>query len=332
MSGGSSNQGSQIQSSMPWKPAQKPLKDVMGKAENLYDNKKGFGVYGGDWSVGPDADTNQALNRMSALAGRGNGLAGNQMGLSSALMGGQHDPDQSKYQAMYGQAGQFADNARSGIQGLMGRTNNDAFNAALDTQIGKLGDDVTRQFGGSSFGAGSHAGMLGDVLGEARTSAMANNFYNQANLERGLMGDLSGVDQNLLGQRAGLAGAMTNAGQLGVQNRLAGQGFADRAYNSQYLPYERQAQVGATREGYDASQLQGDMNRYNARQASPWDRLNAYSGLIGGASQGYGTQTSNVSTPSNPWGSAAGGALLGGQAMGPLGAAGGGLLGFLQGL
>lgn len=331
MSGGSSNSGSQIQSSEPWKPAQGKLKDVMGEAKGLYNKGKGFNVYGGDWSIDPSRQTNQALSQMEQIAGRGNSLAGRQMGLASGLMGGQYNPDTAKYDDLYNQAGQYADTARGNLQGLLGRSNADSFNSMLDTQIGKLGDDITRQFGGSSFGSGAHTGMLGDVLGEARTKAAANEFYNQANLESGLLGQLSGVDQNLLAQRGGLADALTNAGQLGVQNRLAGQGIADQAYNSQYLPYDRLAQVGAAREGYDAAKLQGDMSKFDAKQMSPWERLNAYSGLVGGASSGYGTTTGTVSTPSNPWGSALGGGLLGAQAGGPIGAGLGGLLGLLSG-
>lgn len=330
MAGGSSNTGQQISSSEPWKPIQGDLKNVAKKAGNYFDKGKGFGVYGGDWSIDPSAETNRALGSMTATANRGNPLAGNAINLSRGLMTGNFDPSTAKFDQLYGQAGQYADSARSGLQGLLGRSNSDAFNSMLDTQIGKLGDDITRQFGGSSFGSGAHTGMLGDVLGEARTKAAANEFYNQANLESGLLGQLSGVDQNLLSQRSGLAGAIAGLDQQGVQNRLAGQGIADQAYQSQYLPADRLAQVGATREGYDAAALQGNMDKYNAQQAAPWQRLGAYSGMVGGAGGNYGTTTSTVSTPSNPWASALGGGLLGGQALGPMGALGGGLLGLLS--
>lgn len=297
MSGGSQQQSSQVSSSEPWKPAQKHLDKIFKDARKIYKDGGAFDPYPGNWYVGPSAATNQAHAGITNIANQGNPLAQPGMDLSAGLMGGEYGP-----------------NTEGDYRGLLGRYNNEAFDSMLDTTVGKVGDEITRQFGGSAFGSGAHSGTLADQLGEVATRAKAQHFNEQFNRERGLLGDI------------------TNLGQMDVQNRLAGFGISSPAYQAQYAPYDRLAQVGAAQEGYDAAQLQGEMNQWNAQHQAPLNALNFYSGIVGGASAPYGSTTSTVSTPTNPWASALGGGLLGAQVGGPIGGLGGGLLGLLGGM
>ena len=315
MSGGSSSQGKTVSGSEPWGPAQGKLKNVLGQASSLYKNDVGFNPYEGNWYTGPSANSQAAMDQMAALGGQKNPLSGAQTKLAQNLIGGRYTPDSSRYEDLYGQAGDNALMGTAGIDSLLGRTDNTAFNAALDNQAGKLGDDITRQFGGAAFGSPAHSGTIADQVGQMRTQAEANNFFQRAGLEQGLLGDRNNIQNNLVGQRMGIAGAINAGNQQGVQNQLAGNSIANGAYASQFLPAQYMAQAGNVQDQFNTAQLQGQMNQWNAGQSSPWDRLNAYSGLVGGASSGYGTTTGTASSPSSPWASAAGGALLGAQAM-----------------
>lgn len=344
MGGGSNNQGTQVNSQEPWGPYGNIIENkVLPDAKKAYNKGKGFDVFGGDWYVGPSGETNQALSGIANLAKQGNPLSGQSMDVASGLMSGQFDPSTSQYDDLYGALGGlgndatgYANDARTNLEALMGRSNEEAFNAALDTQMGKLGDDITRQFGGSSFGSSAHSGTLVDQIGDARTAAAAKYFGDQYNRDANTLAQMRGVDQGLLGtqaglmgQQGGLLGQKIGAEQMGVQNRLAGLSAAPGAYESQFAGLNKLGEVGAAREGYDAAQLQGEMDKFNAKQASKLAPMEWLSGMVGGAG-GYGTTTSTVSTPSSPFASALGGGILGGQVGGPLGAGIGGLLGFLS--
>lgn len=297
MSGGSQTQSSQVATSEPWKPIGKKIENqLLPAATQAFKSGAGFDVFPNDWYVKKRDETKQALGQMTGLANQGNPLAGQGIDLSSGLMNGQYGPD-----------------TMGDYRGLLGNVTNDARQQAIDAMVGKVGDDITRQFGGSSFGSAAHSGTLIDQLGDLRAKAEADDFYTRLGAQRGLLGDITGL------------------GQMDVQNRLAGFGIADPAYQFQYAPSERLAQVGATLEGYDAAKKQGNMDKFNAEQAAKLGPINWLGGILGGQG-GYGTTSSTVSTPSNPWASALGGGLLGGQAFGPVGGAAGGILGLLSGL
>lgn len=344
MGGGNNNQGTQVNSQEPWGPYGNIIENkVLPDAKNAYNKGKGFNVFGGDWSISESGPTNQALASMGGIAMQGNPMQSTAEKVTKGLMQGQFDPNTSRYDDLYGQLGSlgndatgYANNARTNLEALMGRSNNEAFESVVRDTLGDVGDEITRQFGGSSFGSAAHQGTLADDLGDVASRMRSDNFYNQANLERGLLGEMRGVDQGLLGTQAGLMGQQggvlgqqIGAEQMGVQNRLAGINAAPDVYANRYAPVDRLLQAGQLREGYDAAQLQGQMDQFNAKQASKLDPMEWLSGMVGGAG-GYGTSTSTVSTPSSPFASALGGGILGGQVGGPLGAVGGGLLGFLS--
>ena len=272
--GGSNSNNSKALGSGLGKSVTKGGKYAADKALRLATNKRGFKPYGGDWFVGPSDQTQAALGGMEDIASQGNPLAQQGMDLSSDLMGG-----------------------------LLGASN-PAFESVVDTQIGKLGDDITRQFGGAAFGGADHSGVLAEQLGDARDRMVSNNWFQNQ--------------------------------QADVQNRLAGFGIANPAYQAQYAPYERMSQIGSALEGYDAAELQGLMGKHDAKQMAPWARLGAMTDVLqgGGGLLNAATlaQQAQAQMPqSNRFGGALGGALLGGQALGPYGALGGGLLGFLGG-
>ncbi len=291
--GNQNKQGQQINTQAPY--FERKVRDVAGDAKGLYKKDKGFNAFDGKWWVDESGATDKALGKMAGIAKGGHKLGRKSMNFVGDLMGGNYNP------------------SARGFKALLGNTDNQAFEGVADTMAAELGDDITRQIGGgASFGSAAHTGTIADQVGDVRSKMMADNWHQNNAMQRGLLGDITGVKQ------------------MGVQNQMAGLGAAPGAYDFQYAPWERLAGVGAAREGYDAAKLEGQMNKFNAKDMADLNRLGWYSSMIGGGGN-YGTSTSSVSAPSNPWGGAAGGAMLGAQLGGPFGAllggAGGAFLG-----
>ncbi|WP_421722936.1 hypothetical protein [Bauldia sp.] len=249
------------------------------EAKRLYDKGKGFKPYGGKWHINESDATNRALNKMSGTAKEKHRLGNASMDVAQGLMKGRYNP------------------SKRGYKDLLRNTSNRAFESVVDTQAGKLGDDISRQFGGAGFGSAAHSGTLADQIGDFRNQMVSDNWHQNNAMQRGLLSDITGVEQ------------------MGVQNRMAGMNAAPGVYDFQYAPHERLAQVGAAREGYDAAKLQGQMNKYNAKQMAPHQQLGTYMAHVGGGGF-YGNNAPTVSASGNPWGQGGGGgadinALLG---------------------
>ena len=294
MAKGSNNQGQQVQTQEPY--FKKKVGQAAGDAKSLYKDGSGFNPFESKWWVGQSGATKDALKGMAKTARRGNPLGDQSMDFVSGLMGGAYNPD------------------ASGYRNLLGRTGNEYFETVADDMANKLGDDITRQIGGDgSFGSAAHTGAIADQVGAMRSRMMSDNWNQNNQMQRALLGDITGVEQ------------------MGVQNQMAGLGAAPGAWEFGLADERLLGDVGAAKEGYQAAKLEGQMNRFTAQDMADINRLGWYNSMIGGGGAGYGTTTASVSSPSNRFGSAAGGALLGGQIGGIPGAAIGGLGGLLLG-
>ena len=198
-------------------------------------------------------------------------------------------------------------------QNLYNNAGNPAWAQAVQNQSDLLANDVQRQFGSMGrIGSAADTGALTQQLGNFRTQAVANEWQQNIANQRGILGD------------------QTQA-QLNAANA------APAAYQSQFLPYQYQAQVGQAYDQQAANKLQARINQWQTNQQAPWNRLQAYYGMVGGPAIAN-SSTQSVQMPSNPFGGALGGALLGGSVGNSagigsgLGALGGGLLGLLSGI
>lgn len=311
MSGGSTQTSSQTSSSSPWKPSQGYLKDAMGRAGNMLDDGKGFKPFPQGSYTGMSGQTKTGLNMAQGIAGQGNALAAPSMGFTKGLIGGQFDHDQSGYQALQGQG----PNTEGDYRSMLGNVNSD-FDKVVQNTADDLGDQYSRQFGGSSFGSGQNVDYMTKGIGDVTSKMRSDNFYNQQNLQRGLLDSITGVQQQGFNNQRGLLGDMSNLSQMDIGNRMGGMGMADSVYNSQYLPAERMSEVGAAYDADRTAQRTSDMDLHNARQQAPWERLaSAYGIFSGTGQQGQSLQTT-TSQPTDPWSKILGGGLLAGQLFG----------------
>jgi hypothetical protein len=276
----------------PWQDAQPYLKQVMGGAQNLYQNKAGYKPPNFQTWVPFSGQTQGALSGIWNQAQGGNPLSGQSMGALSGILSG--DTAQ-KYNDLYANSG------------------NQAWGQAVQNQSDLLANQIQSQFGSMGrLGSAADTGALATQLGNFRTQALADQWNQNIANQRGILGDMT-------------------SGQLSAA------AAAPSAYQSQFLPYQYQAQVGQAYDNQAAQQLQARIDKYNTGQQAPWNRLQAYYGMVGGPAIGN-SSTQSVQMPSNPFGGALGGALLGGSVGnslgigGGLGALGGGLLGLLSGI
>jgi hypothetical protein len=230
-------------------------------------------------------------------------------------------------------------------------------NPFLASQFNQGADLIRNQVGSTFSGSGMYGsaahqnaltGSLGNLWtnlaapayqferGQQDAAAQAMAGLQQNDLSRALQGAGMGADYQLQG--AGLAGDFWNRGNT---NAIAAMGSLPGLFEYGSMPAQNLINAGQMREQQAGNYLNDAMARFNQEQMAPWAALDQYRAAIGEMPlQGLGTtsgqQTAQRAT--NPWGSAAGGALGGaqmGSSFGPwgtlIGAGLGGLMGYMGG-
>lgn len=133
-----------------------------------------------------------------------------------------------------GQGNPLAGYSTDAVSGILQGNGNPFWTAAIDTQAGKLTDDINRSVAGAGrYGSAFHAGTVADNVGNFREKALADNWNsnvtNQLNAVAAAPGAygqrflpaqaLSGVGGQIdqqpwtrLNNYAGIAGPIANAG------------------------------------------------------------------------------------------------------------------------
>jgi hypothetical protein len=348
MPGGSTQTSSQSTSSAPWQPAQGKLRGILGDAKDLYNSGSGFKAYGSAGSgkqpwTDFSSQTQNALGTMQGLASNPNPFYSGAKNFTQGLMGGQYNLDQSGYQGLMGKnpnaISQYGKGIASGAQGIntegdyrsmLGNADAD-FNNVVQNTANDLGDQIQRQFGGASYGAGQNADYLTKGVGDQVAKMRSDNYFNNQNLKQGLLNNISGVQGQNIGNRLnaagmlsgeqqgafnntrGLLGDMSNLSQQDIANRQSGVGMMDSVYNSQYLPAQQMAGVGGAYDAKNSEILGAKMDRYNTNQMSEWDRLAQYFGVASGTGAQGNRATTTTSQPTDIWSKLLGGGLLASQ-------------------
>lgn len=308
MPSGSSNTQTQTTSSAPWKPSQPYLKGGLKMADNLLDKGKGFKAYPGQGWVDFSPETNQALGSMASMAQGPNPFYGGASNFTQGLLGGNYNLDQSGYQALQGQGPNTEGDYRAMLDG-----ENTAYAQMRQNTANTLGDQIQRQFGGASYGAPENASYLTKGVGDVLTQMDSNNYFQRQAMKQGLLNNITGVQQQNFDNQRGLLGDMSNLSQQDINNRMGGLSMMDSVYNSQFLPAQMLAGVGAAKEAKAGEELQSKMDKFNINQQSKWNQLAQAMGVFTGTgAQGNQTQTS-VSQPTDWWSKLLGGGLLASQ-------------------
>ena len=338
MSSGGQQQTTSTQTSQPWDVSQPYLKQVLGGAQTAYQSGKGFEYNPGSTVVPFSGQTQSAMSGIENTANAGNplGTASNTQALGILNSGGMSDWQKNALQGTYGVAtGQNQINTGGQLQGLLDQSSNPYYANAVDRQAGKLSDDIARQFSvGGRFGSDAMTGEIADQVGGFRNQALSDQWNQNIANQRGLLGDMTGVQGANIANMVGAGQGINQAGNQAASNVATFANMAPSIYQQQFAPYERLASVGAQNEDLATRTMQDQINRFNTNQQAPLNSLAAYNALIGGAGQLGGTISQSVPRPSPYQGILAGG-LTGAQAgssFGLPGILGGGLLGGVLGM
>ncbi len=229
----------------------------------------------------------------------------------------------------YGSAGQTNDLV-SQLGDYRTQATAQGFNDAYNREMGALGGQFNT-LGGRQGALGGQFNTLGGQMnalgGQFNVASGVAGLQNQ-NIQNRLSaaGQLSGEQQTRFGNNMNTLGAITGMRQQDYSNQLGAIGQIPAIQQSMYTP----GQIGAAYDDAAARKKQAAVDKWTQTQQAPWSRLSAYSQMVGGPGQG-GQSTTTVTPPSNPFGSAIGGALAGGQMFGWPGALAGGGLGLLAG-
>lgn len=213
----------QTTESAPWKPAQAGLKDVIGRAGDLYGSGQSF--------LAPQSGYTTQANQMIA------GMAGQPSTVSTAgLRGMLHQGTSPEFNAALDfQAGKMVDDISRGF-GLMGRGGSVAHQNALTEQVGGMRNAATAQELARQQGV--NLGLLGQIANIDQ--ANLGNQYRPAQALAGIGATQDARAQmdspwGRLGQYAGLMGGLggmggtttqTQSGGLGLFGDIAGLGLA----------------------------------------------------------------------------------------------------------
>lgn len=358
------------------KKATKVSNKVLNEVLGLVKGGEGFNPYPGQPYTDMSGQTVAALNQMEQLAGQGNPFYQGAADFTSNLIGGGLNHDTSGLEALYGQnpnaiatygtgiasgaeganaldqygrqiaSGALGINTEGDYRDLLGRVDPE-FENVVQATANDIGDQIQRQFGGASYGSASNADFLTKGIGDVVSQMRSANFYNNLNAQRGILGDITGLQgQNIANQlgaasalsgeqmgnigqqlqamgmlsgeqqagfnnNRGILGDIANLNQQSIQNQMAGVQMAPSVYAQQYLPAQMLASVGGAYDAQANRELQALMDQYNIGQQAPWNRAQAAANiLIGGAGQNGATTQQTTQQASNPLGSIAGGTIL----------------------
>lgn len=264
---GGSSKTTTSQSSQPWDAAQPYLKDVLAGAQTAYKSGTGFDPFPGSTVVPFSPQTLQSQQQTQDIAGRGNPL---------------NDAAMNATQGIINSGGGI--NTEGDLRSLLGQSGNPYYAGVVNQQAGQLADDINRGFSANGrYGSQAQVNDLSSQIGDFRNKAMSDQWNQNIANQRGIIGDISGVE----GQNTG--------------NVMAAANLSPTLYDQQYAPARALAGVGAQNEDLATRTLQDAITKFQTTQQAPWQRLSAYNALIGGQGQLGGTSTQTATQPGNPW-------------------------------
>jgi len=99
-----------------------------------------------------------------------------------------------------------------------------SFEAMLGNTLNDVGDQLQRQWGGASYGSAGNADYVTKGIGQLSDQLRSQHFYDNLNFQRGVLGDITGVQGNNLVNQLNAAGMLSGeqGANLGRQLQAAG--------------------------------------------------------------------------------------------------------------
>lgn len=319
------------------KTSEDAANDLLKEGARLYNQGEGYTPYAGDRVADFAPETEQAFRGITSTANdqAAGGLGTSSTDLVSRLLAGNINADALNSNVSDIASGSSGLTTEADLRDLLAKSSNEAYQDVIDTEAGKLTDDITRAIGFGNEGAiGSayHTGAITDQVGDLRSRMAADKWDSNIANQSGILNQITGVQGNNIANRLNASTALSGEQFGNIGNLLSGINLAPTATSSLYDPYSRLGQVGAAREGQDTAEIQAAMDKFTEGDMQNLNRLGSLASLIGGT--GTLASTPQAQTSSNPFGSILGGGILGnqltsGSTLGTLAGGGLGLLGSL---
>lgn len=285
MAGGGGSSGKQTVE--PWGGQKGYLSDVFRQGQDL--SGRVLDYYPGQLVASQSADTVNGINAMRQQAMAGSPILTAAQDATTNVMQGSN-PALGMGQSIYNGNPNEALGLLRGQYSLInpGSLDNPAYRRMAASTIG----DVNQEMEGA-MGSSARAAMMNDSL----TNLAAQNYQNDLARQQsiaGQIGDLSNQDvQNRL-SAAGLVGQTYSSDQ---QAKLAAAGLAPTLMQAKYIDPTQLLSLGAIEDQYSQSQIDADKAKYDYAMMEPWQRLNLYSGLVGGMNWGSSTSIGGGMSP-----------------------------------
>ncbi len=171
----------------------------------------------------------------------------------------------------------------------------------------------------------ANAQMQDSALGRQLQAALGVGQLGENSLNRqaNMFGQLVTSGDNALARQLGAASDINNYGLNQTGQGLTAANLLPMLQQLQYSGAGNLMNIGNMQEGQAGRQLQDAMQRWQFAQQNPWDQLGRYAGVINGAGNVGGTQTTTApGGSSNPLLNLLGGGAAGAGIAGALGATG----------
>ena len=322
--------------STPWPESQPYLKDIMQEAQGAYDAGAGQQYWPGETYVPMGPAGEQALQKFESIANQGNPNLPQAQGALGQILTSGPPSTMGDYRALLADA-----EAGNPELGYLRPTAEGAYlgepNPFLADMYSSAADDITNRLKTMAVASGRYGnnnwmtGAFGDSLGGLYSSMYVPAYEAERDRLLSASGLLAQYGQTDIANRLGILGAMTNAEQQGIQNKLNATSLLPSLDAMRYSDAERLAQVAGARQANAQSMLDADIARFDFEQNAPWLGIANYQSAISGLPSGQTTTT--YEPPPSRIGGLLGGASSGfniGASLGfpLLGAAIGGGLGF----
>jgi hypothetical protein len=163
---------------------------------------------------------------------------------------------------MANQGNPLAGASMDALQGILQGNDNPYYQEQINKQANLLGDDLARQWSaGGRYGSANMATDVSQKVGDLRDQMFSTNW------------------------------------QQNIANQLNAVNAAPAAYESQYAPLERLAQVGAANEDLQQRKDTAAQQLWDQQQQAPWQRLAAANAIFTGNGQLGSSSTQSVAQP-----------------------------------
>jgi len=300
----------------------KPLFEMSAQdAAKLYENDKGFNVYGGDRVADLNPMQLSALKGMGGMGdmaknmaygvNRWNDMYGQTGDLTKGIRYGEE-----RYDNLYGQTKgpSYAEQNLGDIAAGKSLMNSPEFKDMLAQQSGEIANQVNLGAAGAGrYGSGMHTGTLGNEIGNFQREALVQNYANETQRQLAANQMMEAQKMGRIGAGTDITNAMVAGQQAKFGNRAQALGMgmnaqqaldAQRQQRFQNILTGNQAglQAGTFKQGQRQAEMDARMQAWKERDMRDWTRLGALQSAAAGAAGPYGMAWTQQRQPFNPLG------------------------------